>query len=109
MAVNKVIYNGRTLIDLSNDTVSADVLREGETAHMANGVIVTGTMKSSEEFIPLSITFETNKVTEANGSDSIITTFNSDGTITEVRKIKGVTKTIKTTFNGNGSISNTIT
>lgn len=44
MAVNKVIYGSDTLIDLTADTVTADKLKEGETAHSADGVLITGTM-----------------------------------------------------------------
>jgi hypothetical protein len=45
MAVNKVIYDGRTLIDLTEDTVTADTLSEGVTAHNASGELITGTSK----------------------------------------------------------------
>lgn len=44
MAVNKVIYDGNTLIDLTADTVTAEALAEGETAHDASGKTITGTM-----------------------------------------------------------------
>lgn len=40
---NKVIYNGQTLIDLTGDTVVADKLLEGYTAHDAAGRPITGT------------------------------------------------------------------
>lgn len=39
---SKIIYGGRVLIDLTADTVSADKLLEGYTAHGADGVVVTG-------------------------------------------------------------------
>lgn len=42
MAVNKVMYGTKTLIDLSNDTVTSDTLFKGYTAHLADGSIVTG-------------------------------------------------------------------
>lgn len=42
MAVNKVIYSGNTLIDLSGDTVSADKLLSGVKAHAASGAAITG-------------------------------------------------------------------
>ena len=45
MAVNKVEANGETLIDLTNDTVTADTLVEGRTAHLASGEQVTGAFK----------------------------------------------------------------
>lgn len=45
MAVNKVEANGETLIDLTDDTVTADSLLAGRTAHLASGVQVTGTFE----------------------------------------------------------------
>lgn len=41
--VNKVIYGGNTLIDLTSDTVEATSLLSGVTAHDASGEIITGT------------------------------------------------------------------
>lgn len=41
--VNKVIYGGKTLIDLTGDTVSADKLLSGITAHDKSGASITGT------------------------------------------------------------------
>ena len=46
MGVAKVIINDVTEIDLTADTVTADVLSEGVTAHDANGVEIVGTLKS---------------------------------------------------------------
>lgn len=43
MAISKVIYGGNTLIDLTADTIKADKLLEGYTAHGADGEPVTGT------------------------------------------------------------------
>lgn len=43
MAYNKVIYGGKTLIDLSSDTISADKLLKDLTAHDKTGEIITGT------------------------------------------------------------------
>lgn len=43
MAVSKVVYNGSTLIDLTGDTVAADKLLEGYTAHDKAGAKITGT------------------------------------------------------------------
>ena len=43
MAINKVIYNGNTLMDVSGDTVSTDKLAKGITAHDKSGVQITGT------------------------------------------------------------------
>lgn len=43
MAINKVIYGGNTLIDLTADTISASDLKDGITAHDKSGAIITGT------------------------------------------------------------------
>ncbi len=43
MAISKVVYGGETLIDLTADTIVADKLKKGYTAHGANGELITGT------------------------------------------------------------------
>lgn len=42
MAVNHVIINGETVVDLRDDTVSADKMLSGYTAHDKSGNQVTG-------------------------------------------------------------------
>lgn len=41
--VNKIIYGGRTLLDLTGDTVSPDKVLTGITAHDKSGAPITGT------------------------------------------------------------------
>lgn len=60
MAVNKVIYNNETLIDLTTDTVTADKLLKGYTAHNKKGEKIIGT---HEETLPTGT-----KTITANGS-----------------------------------------
>lgn len=43
MAINKVIYGGNTLIDLTGDTVSASRILSGTTAHDKAGNLIIGT------------------------------------------------------------------
>ena len=45
MAVNKVVYGGNTLVDLTGDTVTANDLAEGITATGANGNPIVGIMQ----------------------------------------------------------------
>lgn len=40
---NKVVYNNETLIDLTGDTVAADTMLAGVTAHDKSGATITGT------------------------------------------------------------------
>ena len=42
MAINKVIVNGETKLDLTADTVTVDNVQEGFTFHDASGVLKTG-------------------------------------------------------------------
>ena len=43
MAINKVIYGGRTLIDLTADTITPDKLAKDVTAHDKSGAEIVGT------------------------------------------------------------------
>lgn len=43
-AVNKVVYGGRTLIDLTADTVTPETLMAGRTCHASDGSVITGTL-----------------------------------------------------------------
>lgn len=45
MAINKVVYGNRTLIDLTGVTVTADKLLEGYTALDKSGTLITGTLE----------------------------------------------------------------
>lgn len=64
MAVNKVIYDGTTLVDLTADTVTADNLASGVTATAANGEKITGLLPKVTIDTALSET-STNPVTNA--------------------------------------------
>lgn len=42
MAINKIIYGGDTLLDLTSDTITASDLAYGVTAHDRSGAAITG-------------------------------------------------------------------
>lgn len=46
---NKVIYKGTEILNVSNDTVVAEALHAGYTAHNSNGAPITGVAKTYEE------------------------------------------------------------
>jgi hypothetical protein len=46
MSINKVVYGSKTLIDLTNDTVTASALVKGYKAHDKSGNVITGIAKS---------------------------------------------------------------
>lgn len=49
MAINKIIVDGVTKIDLTQDTATADKVLEGYTFHDATGTLLTGTMKAGAD------------------------------------------------------------
>lgn len=46
-AYNKIVYAGRTLVDLTSDTVTPARLAKGATAHDKTGALITGTASIS--------------------------------------------------------------
>nr|DAD58048.1 MAG TPA: hypothetical protein [Caudoviricetes sp.] len=55
MGVSKVVYDGSTLIDLTGDSVTADMLEKGATAHNAAGEQIVGTLEVSDFVVTATI------------------------------------------------------
>lgn len=74
MAVNHVIFGNETVIDLRDDTVTADNLLFGAKAHGSDGEIITGTIASHEAV---------NKTFSKLSDSAVIPSgyYNSDGTV----------------------------
>ena len=53
MAVNKVEINGKTVLDLTGDSVTPEQLAQGTTAHNAAGEQITGTYTAEVFYIDL--------------------------------------------------------
>ena len=69
MGVSKVeLSNGETLVDLTEDTVTAETLGEGATAHNSKGEEIVGTMKSGDMLKSVYDTDGDGKVDIANNS-----------------------------------------
>ena len=49
MAVNKVVYGDKVLIDISDSTVTPETLAEGVVAYNAKGERIVGTHKCSAD------------------------------------------------------------
>jgi hypothetical protein len=91
MAVNKVVYSGSTLIDLTGDSVTPETLAKGATAHNASGDAITGTLNTStspmdaylQEPVDVDIDGDTTTQTMSEGVVvTTVTTSNSEDIIT---------------------------
>ena len=47
MAINKIVYGGQTLIDLTGDNVTPDEMLEWTTAHNKAGLKIVGKLQSA--------------------------------------------------------------
>lgn len=68
MGVSKVVYGSETLIDLTQDSVSSEVLLSGYTAHGANGEAVTGTYEDKDAHYSIGYT-QSSRVVKLTGTD----------------------------------------
>lgn len=118
--VNKVVFAGQTLIDLSGDSVTPGTLVAGATAHDAAGNLITGTAVTVTDdvegkinsFKPVSTVFNTDgSITSTDASGNTLTTvLNSDGSITETyADVNASTKTRSTSvvIGTNGTVTET--
>lgn len=87
MAISKVVYGGDTLIDLTTDTVEAEKLLKGYTAHGPDGEKITGTCTYDSD------------TQDATATDSEILAG-------ETAYVKGTKRT--GTMKNNGAVSGTI-
>ena len=71
MAINKIVYGGNTLIDLTSDTVAVDNLLSGFTAHDRSGTIITGSCTYNADTSDADVTASeilAGKIAYANGN-----------------------------------------
>lgn len=83
MAVNKIIYGGNTLIDLTSDTVDASNLLSGYTAHDKSGAIITGECTFNADTSDADVSASeilSGKIAYANGN-KIVGTMTNNGAI----------------------------
>ena len=83
MGISKVVLGNRTLIDLSNITVTPETLGEGVTAFNAQGELITGTMKPGPATMTVLLNGAPNEVITYTGTqnDSITLDFTGVGSL----------------------------
>lgn len=97
------------LVPVQGQSEVYDLVPVPGTITAAGTAINRTLLMALQGFQACTTTFSGNTITETNASGhSKVTTFNANGTITEVFTGEGQTITKTTTFNANGSISEVI-
>ena len=106
--VNKVVYGGTVLIDLTGDTVTADKVLTGYTAHDKSGATITGTCEydvNSEDATVAVAEILTGKTAYARGS-KITGTMPNNGAVTKTISTKTQEVSIAQGYHdGSGKVS----
>ena len=106
--VNKVVYGGTVLIDLTGDTVTADKVLTGYTAHDKSGETITGTCNydvNSEDATVAVAEILTGKTAYARGS-KITGTMPNNGAVTKTISTKTQEVSIAQGYHdGSGKVS----
>ena len=85
MAINKIIVDGVTKIDLSQDTVTEDKVLQGFTFHDATGSVLTGTMKADvgDFILYTKFAYDYNDYVNNSNSGADVTAYLEGGSYTQ--------------------------
>lgn len=108
MAINKVIYGGNTLIDLTGDTITAADILSGKTTHDKSGATITGTCTyDSDTSTDTASVAEILATKTAHARGTLLTgTMTNNGAVTGTISTKAGTYTIPNGYHdGSGTVS----
>ncbi len=107
MAINKIIYGGNVLIDLTGDTVTADKLLKDHTAHDKSGEVITGActydIDSTDATVAVAEILK-GKTAYARGV-KLTGTMNNNGAVAGIIAVKAGTYTVPQGYHdGSGTV-----
>lgn len=107
MAINKIIYGGNVLIDLTGDTVTADKLLKDHTAHDKSGAVITGActydVDSTDATVAVAEILK-GKTAYARGV-KLTGTMNNNGAVAGIIAVKAGTYTVPQGYHdGSGTV-----
>lgn len=94
MAINKIVVDGVTKIDLTEDTVAPENVLEGITFHDATGSVLTGTMTASsgvevgDLVLYTKYAYNYEEYLSNGGSISLVTSYDEDNIPMETWYVK---------------------
>lgn len=107
MAINKVIYGGNTLIDLTGDSVTKDKLLTGYTAHDKSGEVIEGACSFDVDSTDATVTAAeilNGQIAYARGSE-ISGTMKNNGAVAETIADKDSVYTVPIGYHdGSGTV-----
>lgn len=108
MAISKVVYGGRTLIDLTSDTITKDKLLTGVTAHGKDGEPITGSCTfdvNSQDATAQVAEILTGKTAYARGTKLTGTMPNNGGVTGAINTVAGEYTIAQGYHDGSGKVS----
>lgn len=108
MAISKVIFGGETLIDLTADTIQADKLLTGYTAHDASGAVINGScdFDSNTQDATATASEILSGKTAYNKANKITGTMKNNGAVTGTISTKAGQYTVPQGYHdGSGKVS----
>lgn len=108
MAISKVVYGGTTLIDLTSDTITADKLLKGVTAHGKDGEPITGSCTfdvNSQDATAQVAEILTGKTAYARGTKLTGTMPNNGGVTGTINTVAGEYTIAQGYHDGSGKVS----
>ena len=108
MAISKVVYGGKTLIDLTSDTITADKLLTGVTAHGKDGEPITGSCTfdvNSQDATAQVAEILTGKTAYARGTKLTGTMPNNGGVTGTITTVAGEYTIAQGYHDGSGKVS----